>query len=183
MAITRLSSSYSSFSPRSIRSPLAMMATGRGRRTWLVGFYGFVGASLLAKGLVGVVIPGMVVVVYYAFRRRWPGLFRLGLPWGTLLVLMVAVTWYGPVIARHGHAFIDEFFIPKSGAGFFAHRGGRLFVIERWLVGTLGSKCVVHIDDLQYARQQWDFAFLQTVGITGTVRMRVMVADDRQHKP
>src|SRR5215210_2963296 len=46
---------------------------GPGRRTWLVGFYVFVGASLLAKGLVGGVIPGAVLVVYYALRRRWPG--------------------------------------------------------------------------------------------------------------
>jgi 4-amino-4-deoxy-L-arabinose transferase-like glycosyltransferase len=95
---------------------------GAGRRTWLVGFYGFVGASLLAKGLVGVVIPGLVVVVYYAFRRRWPGLFRLGVPWGVLLVLMVAATWYGPVIARHGHAFIDEFFIQHHFARYVSNK-------------------------------------------------------------
>ncbi|HEX8355326.1 MAG TPA: phospholipid carrier-dependent glycosyltransferase, partial [Pyrinomonadaceae bacterium] len=38
---------------------------GAGRRTWLVGFYLFVGASLLAKGLVGVVIPAGVVLAYF----------------------------------------------------------------------------------------------------------------------
>ena len=87
------------------------------------------------------------------------------------------------VSLEHGEEFVDEFFIPKSGARFFAHRGGGSFVIERGLVGPLGSQCVVHIDDLQDARQQRDFAFLQTVGITGTIRVFMMVADDRQHKP
>ncbi|MFL6257940.1 MAG: phospholipid carrier-dependent glycosyltransferase [Pyrinomonadaceae bacterium] len=95
---------------------------GAGRRTWLVGFYVFVGASLLAKGLVGVVITSAVVVVYYAFRRRWPGVFRLGVPWGVLLALMVAAVWYGPVIARHGRAFVDEFFVQQHFARFVSDK-------------------------------------------------------------
>src|SRR5215210_3457343 len=93
-----------------------------GRRVWLVGFYLFVGASLLAKGLVGVVLPGAVVVVYSVFRRRWPGLFRLGVPWGALLALMVAAVWYGPVIARHGHAFVDEFFVQHHFARYVSNK-------------------------------------------------------------
>jgi 4-amino-4-deoxy-L-arabinose transferase-like glycosyltransferase len=95
---------------------------GAGRRTWLVGFYGFIGASLLAKGLVGVVIPGAVVVVYYMLRRRWPGLLKLGVPWGVLLALMVAAIWYGPVIARHGHAFVDEFFVQHHFARYVSNK-------------------------------------------------------------
>jgi 4-amino-4-deoxy-L-arabinose transferase-like glycosyltransferase len=95
---------------------------GAERRTWLVGFYGFIGASLLAKGLVGVVIPGAVIVVYSMFRRRWPGLLRLGVPWGVLLVLMVAATWYAPVIARHGHTFVDEFFIQHHFARYVSNK-------------------------------------------------------------
>lgn len=95
---------------------------GAGRRTWLVGFYLFVGASLLAKGLVGLVIPGAVVVVYSIFRRRWPGLLRLGVPWGVLLVLMLAATWYAPVIARHGRVFVDEFFVQHHFARYLSNR-------------------------------------------------------------
>jgi 4-amino-4-deoxy-L-arabinose transferase-like glycosyltransferase len=95
---------------------------GAGRRTWLVGFYCFVGASLLAKGLVGVVIPGAVVVVYYAFRRRWPGLLRLGVPWGVLLASMVAAVWYAPVIARHGYPFVDEFFVQHHFARYLSNK-------------------------------------------------------------
>jgi 4-amino-4-deoxy-L-arabinose transferase-like glycosyltransferase len=95
---------------------------GAGRKTWLVGFYLFVGASLLAKGLVGVVIPAAVVVVYSILRRRWPGLLRLGVPWGLLLVLMVAAVWYGPVIARHGRAFVDEFFVQHHFARYTSNK-------------------------------------------------------------
>ena len=95
---------------------------GAGRRTWLVGFYGFVGAALLAKGLVGVVIPAGVVAAYYVLRRRRPGLLRMGLPWGVLLALMVAAVWYGPVIARHGRVFVDEFFLQHHFARYVSNR-------------------------------------------------------------
>ncbi len=93
-----------------------------GRKTWLVGFYFFVGASLLAKGLVGVVIPCASIVVYYVLRRRWPGLLRLGVLWGVLLALLLAAVWYGPVIARHGHAFVDEFFVQHHFARYVSNK-------------------------------------------------------------
>ena len=95
---------------------------GPGRKSWLVGFYLFVGASLLAKGLVGVVIPAGVVAAYFVLRRRWPGLLRLGLHWGVLLVVMVAATWYGPVIARHGRGFVDEFFVQHHFARYVSNK-------------------------------------------------------------
>jgi 4-amino-4-deoxy-L-arabinose transferase-like glycosyltransferase len=95
---------------------------GTGRKPWLVGFYLFVGASLLSKGLVGVVIPAGVVAAYFILRRRWPGLLRLGVPWGVLLALLVAAVWYGPVIARHGRVFVDEFFIQQHFARYVSNR-------------------------------------------------------------
>ena len=95
---------------------------GAGRRTWLVGFYLFVGASLLAKGLVGIVIPAGVVLIYFVLRRRWPGLLRIGVWWGVPLALLAAATWYAPVIARHGHAFVDEFFMQHHFARYVSNR-------------------------------------------------------------
>jgi 4-amino-4-deoxy-L-arabinose transferase-like glycosyltransferase len=95
---------------------------GRRRRPFLVGFYAFVGASLLAKGLVGVVIPALVVAGYFLLRRRWPPLLRLGLPWGVLLCLLVAALWYGPVTARHGWAFVDEFFVQHHFARYTSNK-------------------------------------------------------------
>jgi 4-amino-4-deoxy-L-arabinose transferase-like glycosyltransferase len=82
------------------------------RRWLLVGFYTFIGLSLLAKGLVGIVIPIGVVGLYHLFRRRPPGRnVFISLFWGIPLALMVAAIWYAPVIWRHGWLFIDQFFI------------------------------------------------------------------------
>ena len=83
------------------------------RHNWfLPGFYAFIGLSLLAKGLVGIVIPVGVLGLYHLFQRRLPRRqLLISLGWGLPLALTVAATWYAPVIRRHGWPFIDQFFI------------------------------------------------------------------------
>ncbi len=93
------------------------------RRWLLAGFYCFVGLSLLAKGLVGIVIPFGVVFAYYLMRRRLPrpGTSR-SLSWGIPLALVVAAVWYGPVIARNGWPFIDQFIIQHHFARYVSNK-------------------------------------------------------------
>src|ERR1051325_7887686 len=89
----------------------------------LIGFYAFVGLSLLAKGLVGIVIPFGVVGLYYLLRRSWPvRSVWLSLSWGVPLALAVSAIWYGPVIARNGWTFIDEFFIQHHFARYVSNK-------------------------------------------------------------
>ena len=93
------------------------------RRVFLIGFYAFVGLSLLAKGLVGVVIPFGVVGVYYLLRRAWPDRsVWLSLLWGVPLAIAVSAIWYGPVIAKHGWRFIDEFFVQHHFARYISNK-------------------------------------------------------------
>lgn len=94
------------------------------RCSWLLaGFYATIGLCLLAKGLVGIVIPFGVVVAYYALRRRLPEKNTLTTAfWGIPLSLVVAAVWYGPVIARHGWLFIDQFFIQHHFARYLSNK-------------------------------------------------------------
>ncbi|HEX6285004.1 MAG TPA: glycosyltransferase family 39 protein [Pyrinomonadaceae bacterium] len=93
------------------------------RSRFLAGFYVFVGLSLLAKGLVGLVIPFGVVGAYYLIRREWPKRqVWMSLVWGIPLAVAVAALWYGPVIARHGWAFVDEFFIQHHFARYVSNK-------------------------------------------------------------
>jgi 4-amino-4-deoxy-L-arabinose transferase-like glycosyltransferase len=94
------------------------------RRVWLLaGFYAGVGLSLLAKGLVGIVIPFGVVGTYFLLRRTWPDKRALtSMLWGMPLALAVAAIWYAPVIQRHGWLFIDEFFIQHHFARFVSNK-------------------------------------------------------------
>ena len=100
------------------------LASNKRRRPWLlVGFYIFVGLSLLAKGLVGIVIPFGVLGFYYLLRRRWPARnVWVSLGWGVPLALAVSATWYGPVIAKHGWTFINEFFIQHHFARYVSNK-------------------------------------------------------------
>ncbi len=93
------------------------------RRLLLAGFYAFIGASLLAKGLIGIVIPAGVVAAYYLLQRRWPSRRLLAsLLWGLPLALAVAALWYGPVIYRNGWTFVDEFFIQHHFARYVSNK-------------------------------------------------------------
>jgi len=105
------------------------------KRLLLVGFYSCVGLSLLAKGLVGIVIPFGVVAFYYLFYYLLRSFSRRGaktqskgssvlasLIWGIPLALAVSAIWYGPVIARHGWSFINEFFVQHHFARYVSNK-------------------------------------------------------------
>jgi 4-amino-4-deoxy-L-arabinose transferase-like glycosyltransferase len=97
--------------------------TGRKRLWYLAGFYAFMGVALLAKGLIGVVIPCGVVFWYFAIQRRLPDRkFFLSLLWGMLLCLLVAAVWYVPVIMKNGWKFVDEFFIQHHFARYTSNK-------------------------------------------------------------
>ncbi len=92
-------------------------------RRYLVGFYAFMGVSLLAKGLIGFVIPLGVVGAYFCFRRRLPRRsFCLSLFWGLPVAVLVAAVWYGPVIGRHGWPFVDQFFVQHQFARYVSNK-------------------------------------------------------------
>jgi 4-amino-4-deoxy-L-arabinose transferase-like glycosyltransferase len=93
------------------------------RLACLAGFYVFIGLSLLAKGLVGIVIPVGVVALYQCLRRRMPERRVLfSLVWGIPLACLIASVWYGPVIARHGWLFINQFFIQHHFARYLSNK-------------------------------------------------------------
>ena len=46
----------------------------------------------------------------------------LSLVWGVPLAVAVAAIWYGPVIARHGWSFVDEFFIQHHFARYVSNK-------------------------------------------------------------
>jgi len=78
----------------------------------LVGFYFFIGIALLAKGLIGIVFPSAIVVLYHVFSWKWPSkTLIVSLFWGAVISVIVASTWYLPMYLTHGWTFIDEFFV------------------------------------------------------------------------
>ena len=94
--------------------------------TWVL-FYVFLGIGLLAKGLVGIVLPFGSLLVYALLTpdiRRHPRAFlRTMRPLsGLLITAAVAGVWYVPVIVRHGWTFVAEFFIAHHFQRFTSNR-------------------------------------------------------------
>jgi 4-amino-4-deoxy-L-arabinose transferase-like glycosyltransferase len=101
---------------------LELKPDDRRRLAFLIGFYVFIGLSLLAKGLVGL-LPIVVIGGYYLIRTEWPRRYILtSLIWGLPLAFAVAAIWYGPVIAKHGRLFIDEFIIQHHFARYLSNK-------------------------------------------------------------
>jgi len=89
----------------------------------LCAFYVFIGLSLLAKGLVGIVLPFGVIAAYFLIRREWPARrFLISLTWGLPIALIVAASWYGPMLHRHGWTFVNQFIIQHHFARFLSNK-------------------------------------------------------------
>lgn len=107
---------------------------------WLLAAYAWFGAALLAKGLVGVVLPLAIIGVYWLLTHQWKRWREARWLAGLLMLLAVASTWYVPVIARHGWTFINEFFISHHLERFtsnkFNHPGPIYYFIPVILIGV-----------------------------------------------
>jgi len=130
------------------------------RRWFLVAFYTFIGLSLLAKGLVGIVIPIGVAGLYHLFRRRLPERQAfISLFWGIPLALIVAAIWYAPVISRHGWLFVDQFFIQHHFARYVSNKYHHWQPVYYylWVIPLLALPWTAFLIDglLQARRRPW----------------------------
>jgi len=73
----------------------------RRRRLWCLAMYGSLGAATLIKGLIGVVVPGMVFFFYLLLTHRWTVLRRMYLVSGALIFLAIVLPWYLQADARN----------------------------------------------------------------------------------
>jgi 4-amino-4-deoxy-L-arabinose transferase-like glycosyltransferase len=88
---------------------------GRTRKLQCLVFYSALSAGTLIKGLVGLIIPGMVCFFYLLLSRRWFVLRRLHLLAGAVGYLALVLPWYLWAEARNPgylrYYFWDEHFI------------------------------------------------------------------------
>ena len=56
--------------------------------------YGALGAATLTKGLVGLIVPGMIIVSYLLLTNSWRILGKIRLLSGVVLFLLIVMPWY-----------------------------------------------------------------------------------------
>ncbi len=102
---------------------LAFHSAGRARVGFWFSFAFALGVSMLAKGLVGVLLICVILGIYRllikqpvcASMRR-----NSALLWGgTLVFALVVASWYVPVTLVNGRTFVDEFFVNHHFKRFF----------------------------------------------------------------
>jgi 4-amino-4-deoxy-L-arabinose transferase-like glycosyltransferase len=137
----------------------------------VIAFYVFAGLSLLAKGLIGFVIIFGVITLYLVIRREWPRRSLVtSLIWGIPVALGIAGLWYGPMIARHGWTFVNQFVVQHHFARFVTnkyHHPGPFYFYLPVLAGIALPWTVVLGASLVSARR-WNWQ-----GESGLDRLRV----------
>ncbi|MGH7233730.1 MAG: ArnT family glycosyltransferase [Nitrospiraceae bacterium] len=117
---------------------LGLHGEGRQRAMfWL--FYVGMAIGTLTKGPIGVVVPLLGVVPYLSLTKRWPLFWQRGFPLGGVVVfLLLALPWYGMMLAIHGSRYtasaqadtVGRFFNVIGG-----HGGTVLLYVPVLLVG------------------------------------------------
>ena len=85
-----------------------LIRNGLAHRTALLGAWAAAAFGVLAKGLIGVVLPGLVVVLWLALSGQGRTILRLCWPAGPALFVLIAAPWFIAVQARYpdfGHFF------------------------------------------------------------------------------
>ncbi|MEA5539870.1 glycosyltransferase family 39 protein [Limnoraphis robusta Tam1] len=78
---------------------------------WYLSFYIFLGLAVLAKGPVGLVLPGLILTSFCLYLGNFRNVLHEVKPLvGGIIFTIIALPWYVLVILRNGQTYIDSFF-------------------------------------------------------------------------
>jgi len=92
-------------------------------RLWYFLLYALVGIGTLAKGPLGLLLPGLVIAVFLAVKRRWDLFVKFAFHPGVIVTLLLAVGWYSMAISRGGEGFLNRQLLQENFERFFGGSG------------------------------------------------------------
>jgi 4-amino-4-deoxy-L-arabinose transferase-like glycosyltransferase len=87
--------------------PAASSAT---RRNWMLVAWAAMGIAILTKGLIGLVLPGLVLFIYAIAARDFSVWRRLHLGVGMIVMLAIATPWF-VLVSQRNPEFLHFFFV------------------------------------------------------------------------
>jgi 4-amino-4-deoxy-L-arabinose transferase-like glycosyltransferase len=93
---------------------------GRGRFPLMLSYAAF-GFAALAKGPLGVLVPGAIALLFLAARKDLSFVGRMSLGWGVVIGLVIAVPWYLAVSLRNP-GYAHYFFVELNFGSFLTER-------------------------------------------------------------
>jgi len=85
---------------------------GRSRLAWTMAAWAASGLALLAKGLIGIVLPALVVGAWLLMQRRWRDVLALLHPLGLGAFAVIALPWMLAMQSRYP-GFFDYFIVEQ----------------------------------------------------------------------
>ena len=110
------------------------------RKGWLYLLYLNTGLAFLTKGLIGIVFPFAIMVLWLSVSRRWRDLLRLFSPVGIILFLLISCPWI-ILVQKANKDFLWFFFIREHflryTTTFHSRNHTVLYYIPFIILGTL----------------------------------------------
>jgi 4-amino-4-deoxy-L-arabinose transferase-like glycosyltransferase len=94
------------------------------RTLWMSVAWAAMGCSILSKGLIGIVLPGAVLVLYSLLQRDFAIWKRITLISGMLIMLLISAPWF-ILVCRDNPQFFHFFFIHEHFERFLTKDHGR----------------------------------------------------------
>ncbi len=109
-------------------------------RGWMISAWAGAALAFLSKGLIGIVLPGAIFVLYLLVSRQWRLLTRMEWIWGPLAFVLIALPW--PLLVQSKNPEWAHFFFIYEHFERFSNvehgRGGGLYYfIPILVVGLL----------------------------------------------
>jgi len=110
---------------------------------WFALMYIFMGLGIFAKGPVGLLLPGLTILLFMLFTKTltWKRFLELKPWWGIILVAAVAVPWYYAVHIKTGGEWTRIFFfehnLNRFDSGISGHHGPFIMPFIFVLAGLL----------------------------------------------
>jgi 4-amino-4-deoxy-L-arabinose transferase-like glycosyltransferase len=83
------------------------------RRGWMWLCWAAMALAVLSKGLIGLILPGAILVIYTLIERDWALCKRLYLVSGALVFAVIVVPWFA-LVQRNNPEFLNYFFIVQQ---------------------------------------------------------------------
>ena len=82
------------------------------RKTYFLLFYGALGFAVLAKGPIGLLLPGLIIGLFLLLKGKLSFVKEMQIWWGALVFLVIAAPWYVLISLRNsdyaGYFFIEN---------------------------------------------------------------------------
>jgi 4-amino-4-deoxy-L-arabinose transferase-like glycosyltransferase len=117
------------------------LGPGESAGRYVLGLYIFSALAFLTKGLIGILFPFGIAIMYLMVTERIKGMKRLVSPAGMLIFVLISAPWYIAQMKINGREFVEQFFIKhhfRRYTGVISgHRGPFYYYLPVLIIGLL----------------------------------------------